>query len=155
MPKKEKESRHLIAKNKKAFHDYDIMERFEAGIVLQGTEVKAARDHKVNLKESYARVENQEVWLVDCHISPYSFGNIQNHEPLRPRKLLLHRREIMKLGGEIARGGLTLVPLGMYLKEGNIKVELALAKGRKLYDKREQARRKTIDRDIEIAIKTR
>ncbi|MFH1965191.1 MAG: SsrA-binding protein SmpB [Acidobacteriota bacterium] len=152
---KEKDSRQVLAKNKKAFHEYDILTRFEAGIVLQGTEVKSARDHGVNLKESYARLDNHEIWLVDCHISPYSCGNIQNHEPLRPRKLLLHKKEIEKLAHEITRGGLTVVPLSMYLKAGKVKVEIALAKGRKLYDKREKARRKTIDRDIEIAMKTK
>lgn len=144
-----------MAKNKKAFHNYEILERFEAGIVLQGTEVKSARDHMVNLKESYAKVHNLEVWLVDCHISPYSCGNIQNHEPVRSRKLLLHKKEIEKISDEVTRGGLTVVPLSMYLKAGKIKVEIALAKGRKLYDKREKSRRKTIDRDIEIAMKTK
>ena len=152
---KDKDPRKILAKNKKAFHDYEIMERFEAGIALQGTEVKSARDHSVNLKESYARVREGEIWLVDCHISPYTFGNLQNHEPLRPRKLLLHKKEISKIDDEVNRGGLTLIPLSMYLKNGKVKVEIALAKGRKLYDKREKARRKTIDRDIEIAIKTR
>ena len=152
---KDKDPRKILAKNKKAFHDYEIMERFEAGIALQGTEVKSARDHSVNLKESYARVREGEIWLVDCHISPYTFGNLQNHEPLRPRKLLLHKKEIAKIDDEVNRGGLTLIPLSMYLKNGKVKVEIALAKGRKLYDKREKARRKTIDRDIEIAIKTR
>jgi SsrA-binding protein len=152
---KEKESRQVLAKNRKAFHEYEILERFEAGIVLEGTEVKSAREHSVNLKESYARLDKNEIWLVDCHISPYSCGNIQNHEPLRPRKLLLHKKEIEKLADEITRGGLTVVPLSMYLKAGKIKVEIGLAKGRKLYDKREKARRKTIDRDIEIAMKTK
>ena len=152
---KEKESRQVLAKNRKAFHEYEILERFEAGIVLEGTEVKSARAHSVNLKESYARLNSNEIWLVDCHISPYSCGNIQNHEPLRPRKLLLHKKEIEKLADEITRGGLTVVPLSMYLKAGKIKVEIGLAKGRKLYDKREKARRKTIDRDIEIAMKTK
>ncbi len=152
---KEKDPRKVLAKNRKAFHEYEIITRFEAGIVLQGTEVKSARDNKVNLKESYARLNNNEIWLVDCHISPYSCGNIQNHEPLRPRKLLLHKKEIEKLADEITRGGLTVVPLSMYLKDGKVKVEIALAKGRKLYDKREKSRKKTLDRDIEIAMKTR
>lgn len=152
---KNKDPRKILAKNKKAFHDYEIMDRFEAGISLLGTEVKSARDHSVNLKESYARVRDGEVWLVDCHISPYSFGNLQNHDPVRARKLLLHKKEIVKIDEEVNRGGLTLVPLSMYLKNGKVKVEIALARGRKLYDKREKARRKTIDRDIEIAIKTR
>jgi SsrA-binding protein len=152
---KELNSRKVLAKNRKAFHEYEIITRFEAGIVLQGTEVKSARDNKVNLKESYARLNNNEIWLVDCHISPYSCGNIQNHDPLRPRKLLLHKKEIQKLADEITRGGLTVIPLSMYLKEGKVKVEIALAKGRKLYDKREKSRKKTLDRDIEIAMKTR
>lgn len=152
---KNNEPRHLLAKNKKAFYEYEILEKYEAGIALQGTEVKSIRDRQVNLKESYARASGGEIWLVDCHISPYSCGNIQNHDPLRPRKLLLHKKEIEKITDEITRGGLTLIPLGIYLKSGKVKVEIALAKGRKLFDKRDKARRKTIDRDIERAIKTR
>lgn len=145
----------LVAKNRKAFHDYEILETFEAGIVLQGTEVKSVREHRVNLKDSYARVSGGEVWLEGLHISPYSHGNIQNHEPERPRKLLLHRREINKLMGEVTRGGLTIVPLKIYLRRGKIKVEIGLARGKKQYDKREKARRKTIEREIETELKRR
>lgn len=149
------ESGTLIAQNRKAFHDYEILERFEAGIVLQGTEVKSAREHRVNLKESFARIKGDEIFLEGCNISPYSHGNITNHEPVRPRKLLLHRKEILKLADQVIRGGLTLVPLRMYLKRGKIKVEIALARGRKMYDKREKARRKTIEREIETEMKRR
>ncbi|HLV00101.1 MAG TPA: SsrA-binding protein SmpB, partial [Acidobacteriota bacterium] len=123
----------LVAKNRKAFHDYEILERFEAGMVLLGTEVKALREHRVNLKDSFARVSNGEVWLENCHISPYSHGNIQNHDPLRPRKLLLHKREIDKLAGETVKSGLTIVPLSIYFKNGKAKVEIALARGKKLH----------------------
>lgn len=145
----------LVAKNRKAFHDYEILERFEAGMVLLGTEVKALREHRVNLKDSFARVSNGEVWLENCHISPYSHGNIQNHDPLRPRKLLLHKREIDKLAGETVKSGLTIVPLSIYFKNGKAKVEIALARGKKLHDKRETARRKAIDREIESELKRR
>ncbi len=107
-------SRRLIAKNKRAFHEFEILDRYEAGLVLQGTEVKSLREGKVNLKESFARVKNGEVWLEGCHISPYTHGNIHNHDPIRPRKLLLHRREIRQLIGKVEQKGLTLVPLSLY-----------------------------------------
>ncbi|UCF39376.1 MAG: SsrA-binding protein SmpB [Acidobacteriota bacterium] len=149
------ESAHVIAKNRKAFHEYEILERFEAGMVLLGTEVKSLRDHRVNLKEAYAKVSGGEIWLEGCNISPYSHGNITNHEPLRPRKLLLHKREISKLIGEVTRGGLTIVPLQIYLKKGKIKIEIALARGKKLYDKRETAKRKTIEREVAAELKRR
>lgn len=145
----------VVAKNKKAFHDYEVLDRYEAGIVLVGTEVKAIRDRKVNLKDSYARVRGGELWLENCHISPYTHGNISNHEPLRPRKLLLHRRELSKLIGRSTRKGLTIVPLSLYFKNGKIKLELGLARGKQLHDKRETARRKAIDRDVEIELKRR
>lgn len=145
----------LVAKNRKAFHDYEILERFEAGIVLQGTEVKSLREHNVNLRDSYAQIVDNEVWLENCHISPYSHGNIENHEPRRSRKLLLRRREINKLMGEVAKTGLTLVPLGIYFSGGKAKVELALARGKKLYDKRETARRKVIEREVEKELERR
>jgi len=141
--------------NRKAFHNYHILERFEAGIVLLGTEVKAVRAHQVNFKDSFAKIIDGEVWLEGCSISPYSHGNIQNHEPLRSRKLLLSRREINKLIGETNKSGLTIVPLKMYLRSGKIKVEIALAKGKRLYDKREKARRKTVEREIESEMKRR
>lgn len=145
----------VVAKNKKAFHDYEILERFEAGIVLLGTEVKSIRDHRINLKDSFARVSDGEVWLEGCHISPYSHGNIQNHEPERPRKLLLHRREIDKLQAATQKGGVTVVPLKVYFSAGKVKIEIGLARGKRLYDKRETARRKTIEREIEAEIKGR
>ena len=146
---------HLIASNKKAFHDYEVLDRFEAGIVLQGTEVKSLRDHRVNFKDSYARVVGGEVWLEGCHISPYAHGNIHNHDPERRRKLLLNRREINRLFGEVTKGGLTIVPLKIYFKSGKVKVEIGLARGKRLYDKRETARRKTIEREVEAELRRR
>jgi SsrA-binding protein len=144
-----------IAQNRQAFHNYEILEKFEAGIVLTGTEIKSARDGKVNLKDSYGLVKAGEVWLLNCHISPYSHGNYANHEPLRTRKLLLRRPEINKLIGRTTERGLTLVPLRMYLKEGRLKCELALAKGRKVHDKREVSKQKTIDRETKQALSER
>ena len=135
-----------IAANRQAFHNYEILEKFEAGLVLTGTEIKSAREGRVNLKDSYGLVKAGEVWLLNCHISPYSHGNYANHDPLRTRKLLLRRSEINRLIGRTTERGLTLVPLRMYLKEGRLKCELALAKGRKVHDKREVSRRKTMKR---------
>lgn len=149
------ETDNLIAKNRKAFHDYNILDRFEAGIVLLGTEVKSARAHQVNLKDSFARIKDGEVWLESCHISPYSHGNIENHEPERPRKLLLSKREIEKLADEVTKSGLTIVPLQMYLKRGKVKVEIAVAQGKRLFDKREKAKKKTIEREIAAELKRR
>ena len=148
-------SERTIVRNKKAFHDYHILERYEAGIVLAGTEVKAIREHQVSFKDCFARVVNGEVWLENCNISPYSHGNIQNHDPRRSRKLLLSRREINKLIGETTKGGLTLIPLQMYFRNGKVKVEIALAKGKRLFDKREKARRKAVEREIESEMKRR
>ena len=144
-----------VAQNRQAFHNYEILEKFEAGIVLTGTEIKSARDGKVNLKDSYGLVKAGEVWLLNCHISPYSHGNYSNHEPLRTRKLLLRRPEINKLIGRTTERGLTLVPLRMYLKEGRLKCELALAKGRKVHDKREVSKKKTIDKETRQALSER
>ena len=137
-----------LANNRSASHEFYLLERFEAGIVLTGTEVKSARAGKVNLKEAYARVKDGEVFLHNAHISPYSQGNRANHDPVRPRKLLLHKREIRKLDRETTRGGATLVPTKLYLKQGKIKIEVALARGKKLYDKRAASREKEIDREI-------
>lgn len=148
-------SESLIAKNKKAYHDYEILEEYEAGVVLVGTEVKALRAGRVNLKESYARIKRDEVWLEGCHIGAYSHANRQNHEPTRPRKLLLHRREINKLSGKVTQKGLTLVPLSLYFRGGRVKLKLGLARGRKLHDKREVARRKVIEREVDAALKRR
>jgi SsrA-binding protein len=145
----------VIATNKKAFHDYFILEKLEAGICLLGTEVKAIREGRLNLKDSYATVREGETFLINCHISPYSHGNRENHDPTRSRKLLLHLREIRKLIGKTQEKGLTLVPLRVYLKRGNIKVELGVARGKKLYDKRETERRKEADREARVAIKHR
>ncbi|WP_203227713.1 SsrA-binding protein SmpB [Calorimonas adulescens] len=143
----------IIAQNKKAFHDYFIEGTYEAGIVLSGTEVKSIRMGKVNIRDSYAKVENGEVILYDMHISPYEKGNIFNKDPLRPRKLLLHRREISKLVGYTSREGFTLVPTKVYLKNGLVKVEIAVAKGKKLYDKREAIAEKTLRRETEREFK--
>lgn len=145
----------VVATNSKAFHDYFIEDRFEAGIVLMGTEVKSLRDGRANLRDSFARIERDEVFLYNCHISPYSHGNIANHDPVRTRKLLLNRREINKLIGKTQQKGLTLVPLKIYFKKGRAKVELALAKGKKTGDKRETLRRKMADREIERAFRER
>ena len=144
-----------IAVNRQAFHNYEILDRLEAGIVLTGTEIKSARDGRVNLKDAYGLVKSGEVWLLNCHISPYSHGNFANHDPLRTRKLLLNRAEIRKLIGKTTEKGLTLVPLRLYLKNGRLKCELALARGRKLHDKREVARMKTIDKEARQAVSQR
>jgi SsrA-binding protein len=144
-----------IAVNRQAFHNYEILERLEAGIVLTGTEIKSARDGRVNLKDAYGLVKSGEVWLLNCHISPYSHGNYANHDPLRTRKLLLNRSEIRKLIGRTTEKGLTLVPLRLYLKGGRLKCELALARGRKLHDKREVSRLKTIDKEARQAVSQR
>src|SRR4026207_1170142 len=128
--------------NRQAYHHYHILETFEAGMVLQGTEVKSIREGRVNLKDSYGLVKAGEVWLLNCHISPYSHGNYANHDPLRTRKLLLNRSEIRKLIGRTTEKGLTLIPLRLYLKSGRLKCELGLGRGRKLHDKREVSRLK-------------
>lgn len=138
-----------LATNRKARHDFFIEETIEAGIALTGTEVKSFRQGKVNLKESYAMVENSEVFIYGMHVSPYEQGNIYNVDPLRKRKLLLHKREIRKLVGYITQKGYSLVPLSAYLKAGKVKIELAIAKGKKLYDKREDIAKKDAERRIQ------
>ena len=143
----------VLATNRKAFHNYYISERFEAGVSLLGTEVKSLREGRANLKESYCRPRDGELWLVDCHISPYHHGTACNHEPTRPRRLLLHRREINKLIGAVSQRGFTIAPLRFYLKGPRIKLEIGLAKGKRLYDKRETKRRKEQDREAERAMK--
>lgn len=145
----------IIAQNKKAFHDYAIEERFEAGIVLKGTEIKSIRAGRVNLKDSFARIEKGEVFLYNMHISPYEQGNRYNHDPLRTRKLLLHKSEINKLIGKTKESGYSLIPLKIYIKNGFAKVELALAKGKKKYDKREDLKKKAAQREIERAFRER
>ena len=144
-----------IAENRKAFHDYHLLENFEAGIVLLGTEVKAVREGRVNLRDSFARVEDGEVYLYNVHISPYSHRGYADHEPLRRRKLLLHRHEILKLIGKTVEKGMTLVPVRMYFKNGRVKVAVSVAKGKKEYDKRETIKRRETDRETRAAIKER
>lgn len=139
----------IVATNRKAYHDYFIEETLEAGIVLVGTEVKSLREGKANLKDSFARVVNSEVLLYNMHISPYDFGNIHNHDPVRARKLLLHKSEIRRLTGKIKEKGFTLIPLKIYFKGQVAKVELGLAKGKHLYDKRQVIAEKTAKREIE------
>ena len=141
-----------LARNKKALHEYQILEQYEAGIVLVGPEVKSIRAGKVSLAESFARVERGEVWLHDMHVSPYDPASRWNADPLRPRKLLLHTREIRKLIGATEQKGLTLVPLELYLYRGKVKVALALARGKKLHDKRESLKRKDVQREIQRAV---
>ncbi|WP_243298943.1 SsrA-binding protein SmpB [Bacillus litorisediminis] len=145
----------VIAQNKKAYHDYFIEETYEVGIVLQGTEIKSIRAGRVNLKDSFARIQNGEVFLFNMHISPYEQGNRYNHDPLRTRKLLLHKKEISKLIGETKEKGYSLVPVKLYIKNGYAKILLGLAKGKKNYDKREDLKRKEAKRDIERAFKER
>lgn len=145
----------IISENRKAFHDYYIEDRVEAGIILTGTEIKSIRNGRVNLKDSYARLDNGEVWVHQMHISPYEQGNRFNHDPLRPRKLLLHRSEINKLIGKIQQQGLTLVPIKIYLKKGMAKVELAVGQGKKNYDKRQALAEREGKRDIERALRDR
>ncbi len=143
----------ILTENRQARHNYLLLERFEAGLVLTGTEVKAARAGMVQLKDAYARVVRNEAWLVNAHISPYSHGNRQNHDPLRDRKLLLHRREIDKLMGRTRDGGLTLIPTRLYLKKGLIKCELALARARKVHDKRAAAREREKEAEARQALR--
>ncbi|BDV43275.1 SsrA-binding protein [Geotalea uraniireducens] len=145
----------LICNNKKAFHDYFIEEKFEAGMVLKGTEVKSLRMGKANLNDSFAIVKNGEAFLHNLHISPYDFGNRENHDPDRMRKLLLHKKEIGKLFGRIREQGYSVVPLRLYFKNGMVKVEIGLAKGKKLYDKREDMKKNDMRRDMAVALKER
>jgi SsrA-binding protein len=144
-----------IAENRKAFHDYHILDTFEAGIVLVGTEVKAIREGRVNLRDSYGRVEAGEVFVYNIHISPYSHRGYADHEPTRRRKLLLHKSEIRKLVGKTVERGMTLVPVRMHFKNGRVKLAIALAKGKRTYDKRERIRRRETERETRAAIKER
>ena len=144
-----------IAENRKAYHDYHLVETFEAGIVLLGTEVKAIREGRVNLRDSFARLDNGEIYLYNVNISPYSHRGYADHEPLRRRKLLLHRGEIRKLIGKTVEKGMTLVPVRMYFKNGRVKIAVSLAKGKKEYDKRETIKKRETDRETRAAIKER
>ena len=143
-----------LAENRKAYHDYFILDKFEAGIVLTGTEMKSLRKRRLNLKDSYGNIKNGEIFLDGVHISPFEEGNIYNHDPMRSRKLLLHKKEIMRLVGKIKEEGLTLIPLSFYINDnGKVKVEMALAKGKKLYDKRDALAKKEAARQIDRALK--
>ncbi|MBZ2187240.1 MAG: SsrA-binding protein SmpB [Bryobacter sp.] len=153
--KRENEANKTIADNRQARHEYFILETMEAGLVLTGTEVKAARNGKVQLKDGWAEVRGGEAWLENVHISEYSHGNMMNHTPVHARKLLLHKREILKLHGKTREKGLSLIPLKMYLKQGRIKCELALAKGKKLHDKRETLKNREQEAEARVAMKAR
>ena len=148
------EGEKVVATHRKAFHDYHIFDRYEAGIALSGTEVKSLREGRVNLQDSYAQIREGEMHLVHCHISPYSHGNRENPDPTRTRKLLLHRVEINRLIGKTVEKGYTLVPLRVYFKKGRAKVEIALVKGKKQYDKRETERRKETEREVARAMRS-
>lgn len=143
----------VIVTNRAAFHDYHILDKYEAGVVLQGTEVKSIMDGRIQLKESYVSVRDGEIWLFNAHVSPYSHGNRENHEPLRTRKLLLHKREIERLEKEIMQKGMTLVITRIYWKNGRIKFEIGVAKGKKLYDKREDLKSRTIEKETRAQLK--
>jgi SsrA-binding protein len=145
----------IIADNRKALHDYAVLDTYEAGVALLGTEVKSIREGSVNLRDSFARIDRGEVWLLNVHIGPYSHMGYSSHEERRQRKLLLHAHEIRKLTGRVAEKGLTLVPLQMYFKNGRVKVALALVKGKQAHDKRETIRRREVDRETRAAIKAR
>jgi SsrA-binding protein len=143
----------LVARNKKARFNYELGDRMEAGMVLTGTEVKSLRLGKANLTDSYARIKDGEAWLYSCHISPYPYAAYDNHDPERPRKLLLHKRELRKLAGKVQEQGLSLIPLAIYFKRGRAKVELALAKGKKLYDKRQAMKKRDQEREMARAFR--
>lgn len=153
MADEKKNSSRIIAENRKARHDYFVIETYEAGIELFGTEVKSLRAGGVNLKDSYCEIDEGELFALGVHISPYEQGNIFNREPLRPKKLLMHKREIMKLTGLVSREGYTLVPLSLYFKGSRVKMAIGLCKGKKLYDKRDSIAKRDADRDIERAMK--
>ena len=148
-------SEKVVASNREAYHNYYILETYECGIALTGTEVKSIREGRCNLKDSYGLIRGGEAWLLNAHISPYSHGNRENHEPTRTRKLLLHQAEIHRLASKAQEKGLTLVPTRMYFKNGRIKIELAVAKGKKLYDKRETERKREADREARVMMKER
>ncbi len=145
----------VLAANRSAFHEYHISDKYEAGIALTGTEVKSVMGGRVQLKESYVAVRDGEAWLFNAHVSPYSHGNRENHEPLRTRKLLLHKREIARLDEAAARDGMTLIATRAYLKNGRIKIEVGVARGKKLHDKRETEMRRTVERETRAQLKER
>ena len=143
----------IVATNRKAYHDYEVLETYEEGIVLKGTEVKSAKQGRINLKDSYAKIENGEIFLFNAHISPYTHGNVYNHDPRRTRKLLLHKKEIMRLYGKVKEKGLTLIPLKAYIKNGKIKIEVGLCKGKKVYDKRAEIKKRDLEREMRYEMK--
>lgn len=145
----------IVARNRKAGHEYFLLEKLEAGIALQGSEIKSIRAGQVSLAEAYVRVDGEEAWLMDCHIAPYDQASYFNHDPRRPRKLLLHKTEIRRLWNEVRQKGVTIVPLQIYLKDGRAKVEIAVAKGKKLYDKRQDIAKRDAEREIERSLKRR
>lgn len=147
--------RKIIATNKKAFHDYILFEKYNAGMVLTGTEIKSIRKNAVNLKDSFVKIEDGEAWLYSCHITPYEQGNRFNHDPDRKRKLLLNKKEILKMLGKVKKESYAIIPLSLYLENGWAKIEIALAKGKKLHDKREDIAKKSVNRDIQRNIKIR
>ena len=153
-PKKPKAEK-LIASNKKAFHDYHVLDKFEAGVALTGTEVKSLRDGAANLKDAYVTFKAGEAFLFGAHISPYTHGNRENHDPTRTRKLLLHRRELEKLHVQVTEKGLTVIPLRLYFKGGRVKAEIGVVRGKKLYDKRETEKTREADREAAAAMKAR
>jgi SsrA-binding protein len=142
-----------VASNRKALHDYFLEDSYEAGIALTGTEIKSVRGHRVNLRDGYVQIRHGEAWLVNVHISPYDFGNRENHEPRRDRRLLLHKQEIRKLTSKVSERGWTIVPLNMYIKEGRAKVEIALVRGKRLYDKRDTVAERDMDRELRRTMK--
>ena len=144
-----------VVKNRRAFHDYFVLESMEVGVVLSGTEIKSVREGKVQMAEAYCRVENGELWIIGMHISPYTHGSYTNHDPLRPRKLLAHRDQIMHFAEEVERKGLTLIPLNLYLKKGRAKLEVGVCRGKKLWDKRDASADREAQRDIARAMRDR
>lgn len=145
----------IVTQNRKAYHDYTIEDTLEAGIMLTGTEVKSLRDGKANLKDSYVLVKDSEALLLNCHISPYTYGNIMNHDPIRTRKLLLHKKEIIRIQEKAAQKGYSIIPLKIYFKGSHAKVEIGLARGKKQYEKRDSIKKREADREIERAMKSR
>jgi SsrA-binding protein len=145
----------VVATNRKAGHEYFLLERYEAGIALQGSEIKSIRSGQISLAEAYVRIDGQEAWLLEAHIAPYEQASIYNHEPRRPRRLLLHRAEIRRLWNEVRQKGVSIIPTRVYLKKGRAKIEIAVAKGKKLYDKRQTIAKRDMERDIERQFRTR
>ena len=150
---KQSSGKKIIAKNKRAKFEYELLDRFEAGLVLQGTEIKSIRNNQVNLQRAYVQARGEELWLVEAHISEYKQGNRENHDPVRPRKLLLHKKEIQKILDGLQQKGLTCVPTILYLTNGRAKVEVALARGKKLHDKRQSVAKRDSDRQVERALR--